>query len=306
MNTQTRKAAPLRPPDLSREAEFERAAAAGRLGDDELWAAAVATDAPLQAAHDRLDRHLDQATPDRETRQRLQAELEAARQAWNEATETWRRSAQSTTTARHDWLQLQAIRALAPRCALCDRAAGPVYFELGRAERPPALCLACFDTWFCEYEEDSSGRRPPSHWVQLIAQEARDQETGRRQQPDQAQLRVLGPDEDPAAPAPARPCWHCGGDVDDLGDLENLYVGREGRSRAAQGAAGAPPPHVVLKVAALVPMAIWPEIGEVCLVCADQELELFDRWAEIERDLCDPARRRHERGLRRFVEYGSR
>jgi hypothetical protein len=294
MNTPTRKAAPLRAPDLSREDEFRRAAAAGKPGDEKLWAAAVAADAPLQAAHERLDRHLDQANPDRGTRQRLEAELAAAQWVWSEATEAWRRDGEDSTNVRHDWLQLQAIRVFAPRCALCDRSAGPVWFELGRDARPPALCLACFDTWFAAYENDGSGRRPPSHWVQLIAQEARDAETDRRQQPEKVQLRVLGPDEEPPLPPPARPCWHCGGAVDDLGDLEGLYIGR----------AGGLPPRVALKVAALVPMATQPEIGEVCLLCADKDLELLARWVEIEGDLCDPASLRHERGLHRFVEHG--
>ncbi len=174
---------------------------------------------------------------------------------------------------------------------MCEQVVGPVYFQLGRDERPPALCLACLDSWACEYDP-ASGCRPPSYWVDQIAQEARERETARRQeQPEQQRLRVLGPDEVPPA---ERPCWHCAGPVDDLGEMEHLYAGE-----------GTFPPRVVLKVAALVPMETSPEEGEVCLLCVDRDLELFGRWLEIERDLCDPARLRHERALHRFVPEGT-
>jgi hypothetical protein len=58
---------------------------------------------------------------------------------------------------------------------------------------------------------------------------------------------------------------------------------------------------VTLKVASLVPAGSLPEVGVVCLLCVDHDLELFDRWATIERTLCDPVKLRHERALHRFV-----
>jgi hypothetical protein len=171
----------------------------------------------------------------------------------------------------------------------------PVHLVLGRDERPPALCLSCFDTWFCDYQPES-GRKPPSHWITLTAQEARERESGRRQWPvEQLQLRVLGTDEAPPEPRPARSCWHCSGPVDDLGDLEHLYVRRGDHE----------PARVVLKVVALVTEGTQPEVGELCLLCLDRDLELHERWARVEDDLCDPARLRHERALHRWVWRGA-
>jgi hypothetical protein len=66
--------------------------------------------------------------------------------------------------------------------------------------------------------------------------------------------------------------------------------------------AGIPPPRAVLLVAAVGGTGTWPELGQVCLRCVDHDLELLGRWAEIERDLCDPTRRRYERALVRFIE----
>lgn len=67
---------------------------------------------------------------------------------------------------------------------------------------------------------------------------------------------------------------------------------------------GTVPPRVVLKVAAVVPAGTSPELGEVCLLCLDRDVGLFERWKGIEQDVCDPDRRRHDRALHRFVEEG--
>jgi hypothetical protein len=289
----TGSVAPLRAPDVSRMEELERTLAVEMARSAELLAAIDAAQVPWE----RVNQYDVESAPDLTVWRQLQAEADRAWSAVQAAQDAWRAAVAPEHEHRVEWLQLQVVRGFLPRCALCQRTVGPVYLEVGREERPPALCLDCFDTWFCDYQPDS-GRKPPSHWITLTAQEAREQESGRRLQapPEQAQLRLLGPDEAPPEPPPARPCWHCGGPVDDLGDLEHLYVRRGGHE----------PARVVLKVAALVPEGTQPEIGEVCLLCLDKDLELQERWAEIERDLGDPARRRHERELRRWVHEAPR
>jgi hypothetical protein len=163
-------------------------------------------------------------------------------------------------TLRDEWMQLQVVRALMPICALCEKGVGPVYLEVGGETQPPALCLSCFDLWACDHDP-ASDRLPPSRSLQVMAQEAREREADRRQGQE---------------PAPARPCWHCGGSVDDP-----------------------EPSRVMLKAAALVPNSTTPEVGEICLPCLDHDLGLGKRWARIERDLCDPQRLRHERAPHR-------
>lgn len=266
-------------PDVSRVAEIEQqlAALAPRLR--ELEAGIEAARGPREAAMYRLyDFDHDEAAE-----ARLRAELAAADRAWRSAVEAWRAAEGPAFALREEWLQLQVVRSFLPPCAMCDEAVDPAYLELGCDGSPPALCLGCFDSWACDHDP-RSGQRPPSHWIALTAQEAREMETARRQESGET-----SPDS-----SSARPCWHCGGPVDDLGGLEATYAGD-----------GSLPPRVVLKVAAVVPAGTSPELGEVCLPCLDRDLELFGRWKGIERDLCDSARRQHERALHRFVQHGT-
>jgi hypothetical protein len=289
-NIRTARPAPLRAPDVSRMEELERQLGADMARTAELWATVEAARGPWLEAEERLDRYDLEPNPDPALWRQLRAEVERTRTASRAAQDAWREAEAPEHARRVEWLQLQIVRGFLPRCALCERTVAPVYFELGR-ERPPALCLDCFDTWFMEHDPDS-GRKPPSHWLQVIAQEARDLESERRQQPqpEQMPLHVLGADEVAPEPPPARPCWHCGGPVGDLGDLEDLYTSRAGLV-----------PRVVLKVVALVPEGTQPEIGEVCLLCLDHDLELHERWAEIETKLSDPGQRRNERALHQWV-----
>jgi hypothetical protein len=300
MNTKSPKPAPLRAPDVARMEELERALAADMARTAELWATVEAARAPWLEAEDHLDHYDLEANPDPALWRQLRAEVERTRTASRAAQDAWRAAEAPEHARRVEWLQLQVVRGFLPRCAMCERIVGPVYLELGRDRQPPALCLDCFDSWACEYDP-TPDRQPPSHWLQLTAQEARELETARRQeQPEPPTLRVLRPDEVPAEPAPDRPCWHCGGPVDDLGDMESTYA-----MAPAYPGRGAAPPRVVLKVAALVPEGTQPEVGEVCLLCLDKDLELFGRWAEIEHNLCDPGRRQLERALHHFVQEGT-
>jgi hypothetical protein len=288
------KPAPLREPDVSRMEQLERALAEEMARSAALLAAIDAARAPWEAAWERLNRYDLDVNPDPARWRQLQADVERAWADVMVAQDAWRTAVEPEHEHRVEWLQLQVVRGFLPPCVLCGRTVGPAYLVLGRDEHPPALCLACLDSWACDYDPDA-GRRPPSHWVELVAREARERETARRQQPSAlAPLRVLGRHEIAPERSPARPCWHCGETVEDLGGREHLYVGRDDHE----------PPMVVLEVAALVPEGTQPEIGEVCLLCLDHDLELHERWPTIERDLCDPVRLRHERALRHFVEHG--
>lgn len=207
----------------------------------------------------------------------LRARMEAIRHggdgAWLAALQAWRVADGEAFALRDEWLQLQVVRSFLPICAMCEQMVGPTYLEIGPDQSPPALCLDCFDVWACDHDP-AGGRRPPSHWIRLTTQEARERETARRW--------------DQPGRHGRRPCWHCGEGVNDLGDAEGDFRGAQ----------------VVLRVAALAPSGTSPEIGQVCLLCVDHETGLLERWAEIERDLCDPARLRHERALHRWVRDG--
>jgi hypothetical protein len=266
-------------PDGARMAVIEQQLAAMTLHLLELQARIEATRGPREAAMRRLyDLDHDQAME-----VHLRAEFATADRAWQAAVEASRTAEEPAFALREEWLQLQVVRSFLPPCVMCEEVAGPVYLELGRDGENAALCLDCFDSWACDYDSQS-GQRPPSHWLTVTAQEARERETVRRQEPA----------ETPADAPSARPCWHCGGPVDNLDGWEATYAGD-----------GTIPPSVALKVAAVVPVGTSPEVGEVCLLCLDRDLELFGRWKGIERDLCDPAGLRHERVLHRFVLDGT-
>jgi hypothetical protein len=255
---------PLRAPDVGRMAEIERRIQQAEPEQAELrtrmdvarsrfWAA--------MARYDDVDR-------DVVTEHRRRVEFEEAGKEHLAAYSAWWAAEAPVSELRHEWLQLQIVRGFLPHCAVCERTVGPVYFEFDSTDPAQTLCMGCFD-WACDHDPES-GRRPPSHWVELVAAEARDHENARRQAGEQ--------------PTEGH-CWHCGEPADDLRGWEPEY-----------GSA-----QVKLKVASLVPDATQPELGDVCLLCVDHDLELFDRWATIERTLCDPVKRRHERALHRFV-----
>ena len=204
------------------------------------------------------------------TERRLRTEVHRADKEHQAAYAAWSAAEAPVRELRDEWLQLQILRAFMPSCAVCEGTVSAVHFEFSAADPAQALCLDCFD-WACDHDPTPAGR-PPSHWVQRVASEAREYENARRR-------------HQPGEPAATRRCWHCGESADDLRGWEPEYGSTA----------------VTLKVASLVRAGTQPELGAVCLLCVDHDLELFDRWATIERTLCDPVQRRHERTLHRFV-----
>ncbi len=263
------KASRLLAPDIDRMAVIEQQLAAIKPRLHELEARIEATRGPREAGMHRLyDLDHDDATE-----AHLRVEAASADRAWQAAVEAWRTAEGPAFALREEWLQLQVVRSFLPRCAMCEEGVGPIYLELGRDGDTPSLCLGCLDT--CE-GDPRSGRRPPSYWMALTAQQARELETARRQESGATTPHSSS----------ARLCWHCGGPVDDLGGMD--ATSRHDGTVAAR---------VVLKVAAIVSAGTSPELGEVCLRCLDRDVGLFERWKGIEQDLCDPDRRGHERAL---------
>jgi hypothetical protein len=254
---------PLRAPDVGRMAEIER-----RIQQAEPELAVLRN--CLDAAESRFAAAMVRYDEDAVMEPGRPAEFDAAGKEHRAAYRAWSAAEAPVSALRAEWLQLQVVRGFLPRCAICERTVGPLYLEFGSADPAQALCLGCFD-WASDHDPES-GRRPPSYWIDLVGTEAREHENARR-------------GEQAGDSAAERHCWHCGGSVADLDGWEPEYQHAD----------------VTLKVASLVPASSLPELGDVCLLCVDHELELFDRWATIERTLCDPVKRRHERALHRFV-----
>lgn len=72
-------------------------------------------------------------------------------------------------------------------------------------------------------------------------------------------------------------CWHCGDRVDDV---------------------------VALRVTALVPAGTIPAVGDVCQPCLDWYSAVDGRWSQIARNLCEPARPRHQRAEYHWLLHG--
>jgi hypothetical protein len=259
---------PLRRPDLGRISVIERELAEREPIDEE-----------MKRRVDELQQRYDDAYQRGESAERagmlhgeLAQELEQIRGELAAASSDVLDPA--TWQLRDEWLQLQVLRGLIPRCFVCSGIVGPVHILVGNPAR--GLCLDCFDAWADPDVEAMVEDAPASFDVDRLAEQARERESARRRaqaREDGPQLRIVGADEVPQQEDAEDRCWYCGG------------------SAARRPAGGWASTRIALQVAALVPGGTHPELGRLCLGCLVWESGRAN-WVVLEGDLSDAARRR--------------